>query len=335
MDIQVNTKNGSYTISIGPWNVVKKEARHAVVTDSNVYTMYKDDINKCFLPDTIIVLPPGETSKSEQNLFHILGRLIEEKFTREDVLIAVGGGVIGDISGLAASLFMRGMKLIQVPTTLLAQVDSSVGGKTAINFGGSKNIVGAFYQPDKVICNTDILKSLPPREFAAGMAEVIKYGAIYDEDLFLNIGNKNLSEIVRRCIELKKDVVEKDTFDRGERMFLNYGHTFAHAIESHFVYGRYLHGEAVALGMLLAARMGAKLGITPKEIETQTCTLLEKFGLPTVVPNISAKAMMALMLNDKKSMGSGVRFILLEKVGSPILYNIPAEELEDILRSIL
>lgn len=335
MKLEVNAKNGDYTVDIGKWSVLKKTSRHAVVTDANVYSLYKDEIERCFSPDTVVVLAPGEKSKNETNLFHILGRLIEEKFVREDVLIAVGGGVVGDISGLAASMYMRGMKLVQVPTTLLAQVDSSVGGKTAVNFGGAKNIVGAFYQPSLVICSADVLKTLPPREFSAGMAEVIKYGAIFDEDLFFNLDNKSISEIVKRCIELKAGVVERDTFDTGERMFLNFGHTFAHAIESYFEYGRYLHGEAVAVGMLLAARLGTKLGITPRETETQIADVIEKFGLSSIVPEIPAKSMVSAMLNDKKAAGRGVRFILIEKIGKPVLYSVPDEELEQLLGSIL
>lgn len=274
-------------------------------------------------------LEPGEKTKSISSLSTIWDDLIAAKADRRTVLIAVGGGVVGDLGGFAAASFVRGVSFVQVPTTLLADVDSSVGGKTGINHPAAKNMLGAFHQPVGVLIDTAVLDTLPPREFAAGMAEVVKYGVILDTDFFAFLEQRAeainrrdpgiLRQVIARCCRLKADVVEKDEFERtGLRAVLNYGHTFGHAFEALAGYGELLHGEAVAIGMLYASRLAERLGLVGAEVTHRQEDLLGQFGLPTRLPAgwpHSDDAVIDRMKLDKKTVGGQLRFVLPKRLG--------------------
>lgn len=274
-------------------------------------------------------LEPGEKTKSVENLSAIWDALIASKADRRTVIIAVGGGVIGDLAGFAAASFVRGLPFVQVPTSLLADVDSSVGGKTGINHPAAKNMLGAFHQPVGVLIDTAVLETLPAREFSAGLAEVVKYGVILDADFFafleqraesINRREPNiLRQVVARCCRLKADVVEKDEFERtGLRAVLNYGHTFGHAFEALAGYGELLHGEAVAIGMLYASRLAERLGFIDAATTHRQEELLSLFGLPTRLPAgwpHSEDAVVDRMKLDKKTLGGQLRFVLPKRMG--------------------
>jgi 3-dehydroquinate synthase len=273
-----------------------------------------------------LVLPGGEADKDWQHLDRIFAALLEARADRSSILIAVGGGVVGDMAGFAASAYQRGIAHLQVPTTLLAQVDSSVGGKTAINHPLGKNMIGAFHQPAAVIADTGVLASLPAREYAAGLAEVVKYGAISDPEFLAWIEREALAlnrrdpaaltHAIRRSCELKAAIVAADEREGGVRALLNFGHTFGHAIESAAGYGKWLHGEAVAMGMALAARLSAREGrITPAEC-ARLESLLKAFGLPVEAPRFPVDTWLEYMGRDKKNEGRAITLILLDRLGS-------------------
>lgn len=304
-----------YEIRIAPGSIRDIAAANAalVVSDTNVARWYE------VLPDTPHhLIEPGESSKNFRNYEHLMRKLAEVGARRDSELVAVGGGVVGDLAGFAAATWMRGIKYIQVPTTLLAMVDSSVGGKTAIDLDAAKNLVGAFHPPALVIIDPEVLDTLPSREFNAGMAEVIKYGMVFDgsflswiEDNADFIGARDaetMQELIARGVTFKRDVVERDPFEQGERALLNFGHTFAHAIEAEQEYGELNHGEAVAVGMVLATRMS---GLDPARL----INLLRKFNLPVSVAMDPAR-LLARMQLDKKATHTGLRLILLDKYGS-------------------
>ena len=274
-------------------------------------------------------LEPGEKTKSVNKLSAIWDDLIAAKADRRTVLIAVGGGVVGDLAGFAAASFVRGLPFVQVPTSLLADVDSSVGGKTGINLPAAKNMLGAFHQPVGVLIDTAVLDTLPAREFSAGMAEVVKYGVILDADFFAFLEQRAdainrrdpsiLRQVVARCCRLKADVVEKDEFERtGLRAVLNYGHTFGHAFEALAGFGEILHGEAVAIGMLYASRLAERLGLIDSAATRRQEALLSLFGLPTRLPaewSHSEDAVIDRMKLDKKTVGGQLRFVLPKRLG--------------------
>jgi 3-dehydroquinate synthase len=274
-------------------------------------------------------LEPGEKTKSIRHLSLLWDELIAAKADRRTVLLAVGGGVVGDLAGFAAASFVRGLPFVQVPTSLLADVDSSVGGKTGINHPSAKNMLGAFHQPVGVLIDTAVLDTLPPREFAAGLAEVVKYGVILDADFFAFLEQRVdairrrepsiLRQVVARCCRLKADVVEKDEFERsGLRAVLNYGHTFGHAFEALAGYGELLHGEAVAIGMWYASRLAERLGRTDAAATRRQESLLREFGLPTRLPpgwTHSQNAVLDRMKLDKKTVGGQLRFVLPSRIG--------------------
>src|SRR5512134_2925363 len=257
-----------------------------------------------------IVLPDGEEHKTWEVLNRIFDALLEHRCERGTALIALGGGVIGDLAGFAAAVFQRGVPYIQVPTTLLAQVDSAVGGKTAINHPLGKNMIGAFYQPLAVISDTDTLATLPPRELAAGLAEIIKYGVIRDAPFFEWL-EANMARLVRR----KAEVVAQDELETGPRALLNLGHTFGHAIEAGTGYGTWLHGEAVAAGMLLAARLSQRLGHLTAGDTRRLGALLKAAGLPLDPPALGLERYLELMGHDKKVAGGRIHFVLLKRIG--------------------
>lgn len=293
----------------------------------------------------VIVLADGEHTKTLQTLSLIYDKLLEGRFDRSSTLIALGGGVVGDITGFAAATYQRGVNFIQIPTTLLSQVDSSVGGKTGVNHPLGKNMIGAFYQPQCVLADTDVLASLPPRELRAGVAEVIKYGLIdnlpFFEWLEANIdalltGDKDLlAEAVRVSCADKARIVAADEKEGGVRALLNLGHTFGHAIENGMGYGVWLHGEAVATGMVMAADLSARLGYMTWAQAARAKALIERAGLPVVPPaQISAKDYLDLMSFDKKAQAGKIRFILMQGIGRSVIEgNIDAGLLEQTLEA--
>ncbi len=330
--IKIDTQK-EYEVVIGNGTANKKafesfaDARLFLLTDETVGSIYGVNTPNSY------VIPSGEQSKTFETAGKILQKMCDCNLTRNDVLVAFGGGVVGDIGGFCASVYMRGIRYVQVPTTLLSAVDSSVGGKTAVDFGGHKNLVGAFYQPEKVICDTHFLSTLPKRQFNAGMAEVIKYGVIRETDFFEKLENNQLDtdEIIARCIEIKKDIVEKDTFDKGVRKILNFGHTVGHAVEKLSGYG-YLHGEAVSIGMCVMMRGCVSLGITETESVLRTEELLKKYSLP-VKCEFSYTDILNEAFFDKKRTGDRTDIVTVPEIGRSETVSADKKKLEELIRS--
>lgn len=310
--------------------------RAIIVTDSNVAPLWlaetKSSLESAGIETIDFIFPAGEESKSKETLFALLEFMAENKLTRSDFAVALGGGVTGDMTGLAASLYLRGIPFVQVPTTLLAAVDSSVGGKTAVNLTAGKNLMGAFYQPELVLCDTCTLGTLPESIFADGMAEVIKYGVIFDKDLFDKVQSgdvkSDIESIIARCVELKRDVVAKDEFDKGDRQLLNFGHTMAHSIEkcSNFEIS---HGSAVAIGMVIAAKASAALGWSNEDCTQAIIEANKNNGLP-VECGFAPNDLADVALSDKKRTGGTINFVVPEVMGNCILKKIPVETLYKI-----
>ena len=307
-----------------------------IVSNPTVWPLYGKEIESAVKKSGADVchalIPDGEKYKNLTELEKLLDNLVEQKLDRSSLMIALGGGIVGDVTGFAAASFMRGIPFIQIPTTLLAQVDSSVGGKTGVNLAAGKNLVGAFYQPKMVFINHNTLATLPIRECRAGYAEVIKTGVIYDTKLFekLETETKNifnalaagspekaaaLPEIIKRCCEIKAEVVAQDEHERGVRAILNYGHTFAHAVEMLTNYKQFVHGEAVAIGMHAAAVFANKLGLCGSELINRQKMLIETAGLPTKFPGLDTEEVMEAFYHDKKTTVSGLKFVLPTKIG--------------------
>ncbi|MBP7141620.1 MAG: 3-dehydroquinate synthase [Opitutaceae bacterium] len=309
---------------------LKSAGRNVVaVLDATVAEEQREAVGAMTGDTPRLLVSPGETSKSLANLGRILDFMAAHRLDRSSVLIAIGGGVIGDLAGFAAASFLRGIPFWQVPTTLLAMVDSSVGGKTGINLSAGKNLVGAFHQPATVFVSTDMLGTLPAREFAAGTAEVIKCGLLGDPGLLerlekspLSPRSSDLADVIRRCCEAKARVVEADEFERaaqGGRALLNLGHTFGHAIEQATAYGSYLHGEAVAIGLAAAARLSLKLGyLSPADV-ARVESLVLSHGLPVRLRDpISLSVLTEAMARDKKVRAGRLRFVVLKKLGEAV-----------------
>lgn len=303
--------------------------RAVVVTDEHVAPLYGDallaQLALAGAQAQLFVLPAGETTKCPEQLMRLYDAFLAARLTRADYVLALGGGVVGDIAGYAACTYLRGVRFIQVPTTLLAQVDSSVGGKVAVNHPRGKNLLGAFYQPETVLIDCAALATLDARQMGAGLGEVIKYGCMADAALFEKIealGSRaaltaELPEIVARCCAIKARYVREDPHDHGVRMQLNFGHTLAHALENAMGYGTLLHGEAVAIGMAAAARWGEALGVTPAGTAARIARVLAMYGLPAAIPQgLDAKALAKTMALDKKAEGRAVRTVLLTKIGA-------------------
>jgi 3-dehydroquinate synthase len=315
---------------------VSKAVKAAVITDSNVAELYSEavlqSLKSAGFETNLFVFPAGECSKSHKTLLDIYSFLAESDITRSDIIIALGGGVTGDMAGFAAATFLRGIDFIQIPTTLLAQTDSSIGGKTGVDLEQGKNLVGSFYQPRLVICDPAVLATLSPRIFNDGMAEVVKHGCIKDYNLFKKINfAKNIDDIlfemICRSIEIKRDVVENDEKEKGERMLLNFGHTMGHAIEKVYNFGTYTHGEAVAMGMVLVAEVGETNGLTQKGTAEQIKSLLIKLNLPIECP-VNIKELAKAAINDKKRSGGSINLVLLKKLGEAFTLKLPITELE-------
>jgi len=302
-----------------------------VVSDSNVDLLYgdaaADSLRKVHITAQRAVVPAGEESKSNEQLFALYGHAVKAGLDRQSFILALGGGVVGDLAGYLAASFLRGIRFVQVPTTLLAMVDSSVGGKTGINLPQGKNLVGAFYQPAFVCVDIETLKTLPAREYISGLAEVVKYGMIWDQDFFGRLeadadGLKGreeslLASIISRCCQIKAEVVSRDERENGVRAILNFGHTLGHAIELVAGYGEYLHGEAIAIGMVYAARLSVYSSGFPEADYNRLVALLKALGLPYTVPeNMDWSEVRRAMSVDKKVQGRTPRFVLVEKIGT-------------------
>ncbi|MDR0879710.1 MAG: 3-dehydroquinate synthase [Clostridioides sp.] len=338
--LNVNLKEKSYQISIesGLLNNIGELIRKVhpcekavIITDENVDKKYSAIVETALIKHNyqvdIIILKPGESTKSLGTLPKIYNRLIDFELTRTDILIALGGGVIGDICGFVASSFMRGVPYVHVPTTLLAQVDSSVGGKVGVNLEGGKNLVGSFYQPKGVFIDPDVLYTLPDKFFTDGMAEVIKYGCIKDEKLFEMLYKMNgrheimesISDIIYRCCGIKRDLVENDERDMGDRMLLNFGHTIGHAIEKYYDYEMYTHGEAVAIGMYNITKISEDRGLTKAGTAEKLKKILADKGLPYDI-DVDMKDLIEFIKRDKKNLGSKLKVVLLKEIGSGFLH---------------
>ena len=355
-NIRVELGERSYDISIGS-NILDNigdalkslnlSPKVAVVSNPTVLELYgervSNSIKEAGFDLLTVTIPDGEEYKDLPWLQHIYDELLGHKLDRSSALIALGGGVIGDMTGFAASTYMRGIAYIQVPTTLLAQVDSSVGGKTGVNHKLGKNMIGTFWQPRLVWVDIETLRTLPERELLAGLAEVIKYGVIYDRALFdfladnrdsiLSLDSEALTHIVQRSCEIKAEVVAKDEREAGLRAILNYGHTIGHAIETVTEYKRFLHGEAVAIGMCLEAKLSRMLDLIDEGQVSQIKDVIDSYGLPSKKPsNINAHSIFLSMQLDKKAVAGELKFILPEKIGSVRIHKGVSEEL---LREVL
>ena len=309
---------------------VKRGERVMIVTNPTVAQFYLDTVTfalkKRGCEVDHVLLPDGEKYKTLESLNLIFTALLQGNHGRDTTIIALGGGVIGDVAGFAASSYQRGVRLIQIPTTLLSQVDSSVGGKTAVNHELGKNMIGAFYQPSMVIIDTHTLGTLPKREVNAGLAEVIKYGAILDYEFFewleahiddlVALNNESLQHCIARCCQIKADVVARDETEKGDRALLNLGHTFGHAIETHLGYGNWLHGEAVSTGMMMAAALSEQLGDISVADVSRLEKLLARANLPTLSPDsMQPEDYLPHMMRDKKVLAGKLRLVLLKSLG--------------------
>jgi len=353
-EVTVDLGDRSYDILIGSRMLERlglrlKEFRPtkvAIVSNKTIFPLYKDILLKSLgaynIVPEIFLIPDGEEYKDLLWTYHLHGELLKAKFDRSSLLIAVGGGVIGDITGFVASTYMRGIKFIQVPTTLLSQVDSSVGGKTGVNHPLGKNMIGTFYQPSLVMVDIDTLKTLPHKEFLSGMAEVIKYGIIADRDLFdylktnkhdiLSLGD-SIIHIIKRSCAIKADVVSNDEQESGLRAILNFGHTIGHAIETVTGYKRYLHGEAIAIGMCAAAELAVKSGICNPTATSHIRELIESYNLPALIPDdLNATEILGAMEIDKKVKAGKINLILPESIGT---VRIEDNVNREIIRAVL
>jgi 3-dehydroquinate synthase len=355
--VEVLLAERSYSIFIGTKTLFGMAARlgesisnwsHAiVVVDANIASTIgkevADQLSARSKRVTMVEVPSGEGHKSIEQLVRLWGLFLSGRADRKSVVVSVGGGVIGDLAGFAASTYTRGLRFVQVPTTLLAMVDSSVGGKTGINLPEAKNMIGAFWQPHAVWIDTDTLRSLPEREYRSGLAEVIKYGVILDKEFFAYLEThadailertpEHVEHIVRRSCEWKAWVVAQDEREtNGLRAILNYGHTFGHAIEATTAYGQFLHGEAIAIGMTMAGRLAVRLGMWSEESLDRQTALLQRFSLPVAFSATSAQHLVNAMKMDKKTEHGKLHFILPTQLGNVII--VPCDDLRAIEESM-
>jgi len=352
--VDVDLGDRAYPIHIGSGLLTQaalfaphiRGARAVIVTNETVAPLYaakvEDAIRSLGKAVDTVVLPDGESFKKWDTLNRIFDALLTAGADRKTTLIALGGGVIGDMTGFAAACYMRGVPFIQVPTTLLSQVDSSVGGKTGINHPLGKNMIGAFHQPQAVLADIDTLRTLPPRELAAGMAEVIKHGTIADADYFAwieqniaglsNCETDLMAEAVRGSVRIKASVVAQDERESGLRAILNFGHTFGHAIEAGLGYGEWLHGEAVGCGMVMAADLSHRLGFIDIDTRNRITALTREANLPTVAPDLGVDRFIDLMRVDKKAEAGEIKFVLLRKLGEAFVTTVPDADLRSTLQ---
>ncbi|EPI8559403.1 3-dehydroquinate synthase [Vibrio fluvialis] len=352
--ITVSLDERSYPISIGAGLFndpallsLSAKQKVLIITNHTVAPLYADKITALLdqkgCQSAVLELPDGEQYKSLDTFNTVMSYLLEHNYSRDVVIVALGGGVIGDLVGFAAACYQRGVDFIQIPTTLLSQVDSSVGGKTAVNHPLGKNMIGAFYQPKAVIIDTNCLSTLPVREFAAGMAEVIKYGIIYDYDFFVwleqnmdslyALDEQALSYAIARCCQIKAEVVAQDEKESGIRALLNLGHTFGHAIEAELGYGNWLHGEAVAAGTVMAAKTAQLQGLISQEQLDRIQAILQKANLPVHTPDsMSFDDFMKHMMRDKKVLAGELRLVLPTSIGtSDVVKGVPEAVIEQAI----
>lgn len=322
--------------SAGEWaKRVLGSSAVCIVSDDIVYPIYGERVKKSLeaagMHVVEYVFPNGESSKSIAVYSALLEFLLSQRLTRSDALVALGGGVVGDLTGFAAATYQRGIKFIQIPTTLLAMVDSSVGGKTAVNLEHGKNQVGAFYQPSMVICDPDTLDTLPEEQFLCGCAEVIKYAILGNKDFYDKLKalpiKEQLESVITTCVKMKRDIVMEDEFDTGKRMLLNLGHTVGHAVEACSLF-KTLHGQGVAIGTAVIARAAAKMGLLSQGEAKEIVSMLKSTGLPTET-SFDAESLFLAALGDKKAAGSDITIVVPEKIGSCRLVRIPKEKLKD------
>ena len=343
--VSIALQERSYDVLIGAgllrdadaWRGLPAAQCAVIVSNPTVAALYEPALRAALSPHfarvLCVLLPDGEAHKDWSSLNQVFERLLAEACDRKTVLFALGGGVVGDITGFAAACYMRGVPCVQVPTTLLAQVDSSVGGKTAINHPAGKNMIGAFHQPRRVVCDLDTLATLPARELSAGLAEVIKYGPIADAafldwieahlDDLLACDREALAYAVQRSCEIKAQVVAQDELDTGLRETLNFGHTFGHAIEAGLGFGEWLHGEAVGCGMVLASELSVRLGLMPSAFADRMRQLCVRARLPVRAPPLAIERYLALMRIDKKTQAGALRFVLIDALGHACVRSVP------------
>ena len=351
--VRVETAGTPYDILIGPavldhpaaWQGLPAAAQAVIVSNDIVAPLFAERVRAklaaSYAQVSLVALPDGESHKDWATLQRIFDHLLEHACDRKTVLFALGGGVVGDITGFAAACYMRGVPFVQLPTTLLAQVDSSVGGKTAINHPLGKNMIGAFHQPRRVLCDLSTLASLPPRELSAGLAEVIKYGPIADLSFLAWIEDhldalracdpSALAHAVQRSCEIKAAIVGEDEREAGLRAVLNFGHTFGHAIEAGLGFGRWLHGEAVGCGMVMATDLSARLGLVPAAFVDRMHRLIERAGLPVRGPALGADRYLELMRVDKKAEQGEIRFVVIDPPGRAAVRTAP----DPVVRAVL
>lgn len=357
IEITVHLGNRSYPVRIGPWRdwdlrKLLKPANGAVwpvVTDRKVWEVWGKDIVSCFgsagFELHVLPLDAGEPAKNHTTLFRIYDHLLATRTKRDGALIVFGGGVLGDLAGFAAATYQRGIRVIQIPTTLLAQVDSSVGGKTGLNYGGHKNMIGSFHQPEAVFISPEWLATLPAREFRAGLAEVIKCGVIRDLELLQILEHEEperllhssrLEEVIARALHVKARIVEEDEQDRGLRHLLNFGHTVGHALESATGFDRYLHGEAVAIGMIAALKLSvSESGLAPAAA-ARVEALLRRFELPVSAPGVDLEKLLSLLEMDKKAEGSGGAWVLTDELGrATVSAQIPPARVRQAVQQVV
>ncbi len=336
MKVNIKTPNKTYDIIIGKLPEIEIPTKTAIITNPKVSGLHINYLTNHLKTKElhIITLPDGEEYKNFESINYALDRLFDAKFDRNSTLIAFGGGVIGDMTGFIASIFLRGINFIQIPTTLLAMVDSSVGGKTGINNKYGKNLIGSFYQPEAVYIDTYFLSTLEKREFAAGMAEIIKMAVMFDKDFFDKIkkGELSLEEMIKRSVEIKANVVNQDEKERGVRSVLNYGHTFGHVIENLTNYKTYLHGEAVAIGMVMANELSCELGYLSRKEADEIKEVLKKHDLPVEFKIKDKEEFYNHFFLDKKTTDNKIKFIIPEKIGKyKIVENIDKNKVIKVL----
>ncbi len=355
----VTTPTESYPVFVG-WGLLDElgeRMRHAglghqayIISDEEVFSRYGGKVTKS-LEDAgfnieFFTVPPGESTKTVDTTVKLYDWLVQRRAERVHAIVALGGGMIGDLAGFVAATFLRGMPLVQVPTTLVAMADSSIGGKVAVNHPQAKNLIGAFYQPRLVVADVSTLSTLPQRELVSGWAEVLKHALILDSDFFeflkahaeslVNLEPELTTEAIRRSAWLKAGVVSEDERERGRRMILNYGHTIGHGLEAATDYERFLHGEAVAIGMMGAAMLSQRLGLVSEDVVAQQGRLIQRFGLPTTCSGVGMKETLRAMELDKKVRERAVRWVLLEGVGKAVLRDdVPLPDVEAVLKELL
>jgi 3-dehydroquinate synthase len=331
----VKIENGLLSSAAAEISAVMRGRRTVIVTDDNVAPLYAEGLCAALkgagFTASVFAFPHGEGHKTMETVTSLLSFLVEKEITRRDFLVALGGGIVGDVCGFAASIHLRGIPFVQIPSTLLAAVDSSVGGKTGVNLSGLKNQVGSFWQPSLVLCDPDTFKTLPSAVFADGMAEVIKYAVLFDRTLFEALAEDfDLSAVIARCVDLKRGVVEADERDNGPRQLLNLGHTVAHAIEK-CADGEITHGSAVAMGMVIVTRAAVANGICKENFTNSLISLLKKHGLPTECP-YSLDLLLPFMKSDKKRGGEEITLILPKEIGACVLHTVPLGTLSEFLK---